>query len=445
MTQPYSLAETIYALSSGAGKGGVAVIRVSGTKAKEIMASLTGLTEIKPRYAYFKALKNRQGETIDHALILYFNAPNSFTGEDVVEFQVHGGATVIKAVFEAIGSFENTRPAERGEFSRRAVVYGKMDLTSAEGLMDLIDATSEQQRKQALVQMEGRLGNMYESWRQSLVHDMAYLEAFIDFPEEDIPPEKMALIDAGIANLCQKIEAHLADERKGERLREGFLIALVGSPNVGKSSLINALSKEEVAIVSDEAGTTRDVVQAHLDIAGFPVILADTAGLRESCQSIEAQGIERAVRKAKTADLILNIQDCATFPNMTPLPDDLKNIPVKTIWNKADLLDKETYQYHKDMFVSATTKEGLGKLSAYLSDFLKENFTPSNTGIITRERYRVALKECLFSLKNALKAEFLELKAEDLRLAGRALGRIVGRIDTDELLDVIFKDFCIGK
>lgn len=439
----YSMNETIYALSSGAGKGGVAVIRVSGNESLHIMQKMTGIQNVKPRYAYFKSLKNSKGEVLDHALILYFQAPNSFTGEDIVEFQVHGGKSVIQSIFETLTTFKNTRPAEAGEFSRRAVVYGKMDLTSAEGLMDLIDAQTELQRKQALVQMEGTLGSKYEEWRKSLVHDMAYLEAFIDFPEEDIPEEKMALIDEGIAALINKIEHHLQDNNRGQRLREGFQIAILGKPNVGKSSLINRLTHKDVAIVSSTAGTTRDVVETYLDMFGFPVQIADTAGLREQAEEIEAEGIQRAVKKAKKADLVLHVCDCANYPSVDELPENLGDVPVKIVWNKIDVTPVE--KKDGEIFISAKTGVGMENLLGEIRAYLEENFLPDTNGVITRERHRIALEDCLFSLKSALNAPDLELKAEDLRLAARGLGKIVGKVETEELLDVVFRDFCIGK
>ncbi|MBQ9090180.1 MAG: tRNA uridine-5-carboxymethylaminomethyl(34) synthesis GTPase MnmE [Alphaproteobacteria bacterium] len=439
----YCLTDTIYALSSGAGKGGVAVIRVSGSNVREICLQMVGLDNPKPRYAYFKPLKGIDGHIIDHALILFFEGPHSFTGEDVVEFQVHGGTGVVSAVFEALSSFTQTRPAERGEFSRRAVVYGKMDLTEAEGLMDLIDAQTEQQRKQALTQMEGKLGSLYENWRKMLIRNMAYLEAFIDFPEEDIPPEKLSLIDEQTKNLIHEIEQHLDDKSKGQRLRNGFQIALVGVPNVGKSSLMNALTNKDIAIVSCIAGTTRDVVEAHLDVAGFPVILADTAGLREQVGEIESEGIRRAVRKAEESDLILYVQDLAHYPHVNHLPTALKHIPTYTIWNKCDMYSD--IQVSDGFLISAKTGFGISQLWEKITDYLKSEFSPDDTGTITRERYRTALNMCLDNLQHALNAVELELKAEDLRLAARSLGRITGRIETDELLDVIFRDFCIGK
>ena len=439
----YCLTDTIYALSSGAGKGGVAVIRVSGTQVRTICRQMAGLEEPKSRYAYFRPLRNQAGEVIDHALVLYFKGPNSFTGEDVIEFQIHGGQCVIAAVYEALSAFQDVRPAERGEFSRRAVVYGKMDLTEAEGLMDLIEAQTEHQRRQALLQMEGGLEHLYENWRSLLVRNMAYLEAFIDFPEEEIPAEKMIVIDEQTRRLITEIESHLNDNGRGQRLRDGFQIALLGVPNVGKSSLMNTLTHKDIAIVSQIAGTTRDVVEAHLDVAGFPIVLADTAGLREKAGEIEAEGIRRAVRKAEESDLILYVQDMAHYPHVDPLPKTLEHIPTYIVWNKKDSYSDIVVE--QGYAVSAKTGQGISDLWDSITSYLKETFTPTRHSAITRERYRVALHDCIKSLKNAIIVSELELKAEDLRLAARALGRITGRIETDELLDVIFRDFCIGK
>lgn len=438
----YCLTDTIYALSSGAGKGGVAVIRVSGSCVKYLIQEIAHIENPIPRYAYFKPLTDKTGAVIDHALVLYFKGPNSFTGEDVVEFQVHGGPSVIDAVFKRLSEFSEVRPAERGEFSRRAVVYGKMDLTAAEGIMDLIDAQTEEQRKQALAQTEGKLGALYERWRKLLVHHMAYLEAFIDFPEEDIPPEKEAQIEKDIQALQAEISAHLDDNERGQRLREGFQIALIGVPNVGKSSLMNALTNKDIAIVTPIAGTTRDVVEAHLDVGGFPVILADTAGLRENAETIEAEGIKRAVRRAEESDLILYIQDIAHYPNVMPLPPELEKIPHKIIWNKCDTQPQIVVE--NGMTISAKTGAGIKTLWEEITADLKDRLTPAQSAI-TRQRYRTALTACADCLRTALLAPDIELKAEDLRLAARHLGRITGRIEADELLDVIFRDFCIGK
>lgn len=437
----YNSSDTIYALSSGAGRGGVAVIRVSGIKVLDVIKHLSGLDNPKSRYAYFCRLSNTSGQALDNALVLYFKGPYSFTGEDVAEFQVHGGRSVINAVMGAIAEVKGCRPAEPGEYSRRAVVNGKMDLTEAEGLMDLINAETELQRAQAYTQMNGVLGQKYEEWRQDLKHHMAYLEAFIDFPEEDIPPEKLERIDTDVRELAQKIAIHLDDEKKGQKLRDGFQIAIVGRPNAGKSSLINALTQKDVAIVSQMAGTTRDVVEAHLDVSGFPVILADTAGLREGAEEIETEGIRRAVKRAEEADLILHVQDGSRYPVMEKLPTSLSGKKVITLWNKVDEMTEIPAGV---LCLSAKTGQGVSALWQLIKDELVDTISTAD-GVITRERYRVALTECAEALNRSLYAPELELKAEDLRMAARALGRITGRIDADELLDVIFRDFCIGK
>ncbi len=436
----YQSGDTIYALASGLGTAGVAVIRVSGPKVLTVLEKLCHLKNPKPNYAYFRPIQS--GDIVlDKGLILYFKAPHSFTGEDVAELQVHGGRAVIHGIQQVLSEIPGLRPAERGEYSRRAVINGKMDLTESEGLLDLVHAETEEQRKQAFAQLGGNLGQLYESWRAQLIHHLAYAEAFIDFPEEEIPPEKELEINNDIQDLIQKISEHLSDNRRGERLREGFHIAILGVPNVGKSSLINALTKREVAIVSQTAGTTRDIVEAHLDVAGFPVILADTAGLRDSNEEIEAEGIRRAVKRAETADLILDIQDASDYPTPKKLPKALDKKKVITLWNKSDLLKKKPTQ--KAHFISAKTGAGITALWDEIKNILTDSFAGGTA--ITRERYRVALNECVAHLQSALSAPALELKTEDLRLAARSLGRITGCIEVDELLDVIFRDFCIGK
>lgn len=438
----YCLTDTIFAPATGAGAAGVAIVRVSGSLARTAAEQLAGLKNPAARYAYFRPIRDKNGELIDKGLVLYFAAPDSFTGEDVVEFQVHGGRSVIRAVLAALGDIDGCRPAERGEFSRRAVLNGKMDLTEAEGLLDLIHAETDRQRVQAAAQMSGALKTLYDAWRDLLKHHMAYLEAFIDFPEEEIPASVLNTLNADVTELARQITTHLNDQRRGQTLRDGFHMALIGPPNAGKSSLINALSQKEAAIVSETAGTTRDVVEVHLDVDGFPVILADTAGLREQADALEAEGIRRAVRQAETADLILNVSDARTYPIPNPLPNGLSGDKVMVVWNKADLAESPPPDA-----VSARTGAGIDALWARLCGVLHDRFCDSAgaTAPVTRERYRVALGEALAALTRAGQVDEIELKAEELRLAARAIGRITGRIETDEVLDVIFRDFCIGK
>lgn len=437
----YCLTDTIFALASGAGSAGVAVIRISGSEVQNILKKITGLSNPTPRHAYFKSICDLTGGILDRGLVLYFNAPDSFTGEDVAELQIHGGRSVIRAVLRVLGDINGCRPAERGEFSRRAVLNGKMDLTQAEGLLDFIHADTDRQREQAFHQLSGDLKNLYESWRGLLIRHMAYLEAFIDFPEEEIPVSVLEGINHDIADLVHRITDYLDDNGRGQKLREGFQIALIGPPNAGKSSLINALTKKDVAIVSAVAGTTRDVVEAHLDVDGFPVILADTAGLREQADMIEAEGIRRAVARAEAADLILNVSDAQKYPNANALPKSVDPKNVIVVWNKADLALLPV----SEMSVSALTGAGIGELWQKIRSVLQDRFDGSNTCALTHERYRVALNEAVQALERSLAIDEIELKAEELRLAARAVGRITGRIENDELLDVIFHQFCIGK
>ena len=435
----YDLNDTIYALASGQGRAGVAVIRVSGKMVLPIIRHMTDIQNPKPRYAHFTAIKE-DDILLDKGLVLYFKAPASWTGEDTAEFHIHGGRAVIEAVLHALSRFPDTRPADHGEFSRRAVLNGKMDLTQAEGLMDLIDADTALQRTQAFSQLQGNLKDLYDTWRALLKHHMAYLEAFIDFPEEEIPPENLQKINADIQDLAQRIAQHLDDNQGGEKVRRGFHILLLGKPNAGKSSLLNKLVQKEVAIVSQTAGTTRDIIETYLEIDGFPVIFSDTAGLRESAEEIEAEGIRRALTKAQDADLILHLSE--TKSPHPPLPAKLSKIPTIRVFTKADLYPTTKT---KALSVSVKTGKGIPALWQQIRDFLHTSVSKCTGHAITRERYRIALTQAQTCLTNALSETELELKAEQLRLANRALGRITGTIQTEELLDVIFKDFCIGK
>lgn len=300
---------TIFAPATASGKAGVAVIRVSGPQALEAVKKMTAIKTPVPRKAMFSEIHTPDGTAVDNGLVLYFPCPNSFTGEDVVEFQTHGGRAIISAVLSGLAQINGFRPAGRGEFTRRAVENGKMDLTAAEGLADLVDAETEQQRKQALRQMGGALAKIYEDWHDRLLHVLAWMEAYIDFPEEEIPENVSADVRGKIAGLMSEIQVHLNDGRRGEKLRDGFQIAIIGAPNAGKSSLMNRLAQRDVAIVSSTAGTTRDIIEVRLDINGYPVIVADTAGLRDTDEEIEAEGVRRAKARAEEADLVLWLSD----------------------------------------------------------------------------------------------------------------------------------------
>lgn len=444
--------QTIYALSTVYGKSGVAVIRVSGAKAKEAVAKLTNLKEksLKPRYAYFTDIKDIVSrETLDKCLLLYFKAPHSFTGEDIVEFQTHGSKAVIVSVLENLSKIPDFRMAEPGEFSRRAFHNGKMDLTEAEGLADLIDSETSEQQKYAMRQMEGGLKNLYDGWREELIKIMAYLEAYIDFPDEDIPQELVDKLLNDVFKLKSAISEHLNTDSIGERLREGFRVVIVGPPNAGKSSLLNTVVNREAAIVSSIAGTTRDAVDVHLDIKGYPVMFTDTAGIREVEEEIEKQGIEIAFRKIADADLVLCLFDASK--DSVQIFDNIKNsFKNKAIYiaNKSDNLTFEQCSELKKqgcVVISAKHKQGIADLMEVIYQQIKERFTANSNLLITRQRYREALAETLDNLERFSFDKEIELSAEDIRLAARGLGKITGRIEVDDILNKIFGSFCIGK
>ena len=444
--------QTIYALSTVYGKSGVAIIRISGAKAKEAVAKLTNLKEksLKPRYAYFTDIKDIVSrETLDKCLLLYFKAPHSFTGEDIVEFQTHGSKAVIASVLENLSKIPDFRMAEPGEFSRRAFHNGKMDLTEAEGLADLIDSETSEQQKYAMRQMEGGLKNLYDGWREELIKIMAYLEAYIDFPDEDIPQEVVDKLLNDVFKLKTAISEHLNTDSIGERLREGFRVVIVGPPNAGKSSLLNTVVNREAAIVSSIAGTTRDAVDVHLDIKGYPVMFTDTAGIREVEEEIEKQGIEIAFRKIADADLVVCLFDASK--DSVQIFDNIKNsFKNKAIYvaNKSDNLTFEQCSELKKqgcVVISAKHKQGIADLMEVIYQQIKERFTANSNLLITRQRYREALVETLDNLERFSFGKEIELSAEDIRLAARALGKITGRIEVDDILNKIFGSFCIGK
>ena len=435
------MSETIFALSSGRGPAGVAVVRVSGNRAGAAASQLAGQPLPTPRVAALRALRDPEtGETIDQSLILWFPAPASFTGEDVAEFHVHGGPAVVSGVLTALGRQEGLRPAEPGEFTRRAFLAGKMDLTQVEGLADLINAETEAQRRQALRQMQGVLTDLYEGWRTRLIRALAYVEADIDFSDEDDVPEHVsAQVRGSIESLSAEISQHLADGSRGERLRDGLSVAIIGKPNAGKSSLLNALAKRDVAIVSNIAGTTRDIIEVHLNLGGYPVTLIDTAGLRETDDPVEAIGVARARARAEAADLRLHL---TPFGEEPALADD-NTLAVVT---KVDLVDGACTGVQDGRFhISVMSGAGLGDLVAHLADWAGKALSGGESVLLTRERHRHALENCRAHLQAALVQPDLVLMAEDMRLAARALGRITGRVDVEDLLDVIFRDFCIGK
>lgn len=444
--------KTIYALSTVFGKSGVAVIRISGSEAKEVIKQMTSLdiNKIKARYAYFIDLKTiKKQETIDKCLLLYFKSPCSFTGEDIVELQIHGSKAVIALVMDNLSQINNFRLAEAGEFSRRAFYNGKMDLTQAEGLADLINSETTEQQKYAMRQMEGNLKNLYSGWREELLKVLVYLEAFIDFPDEEIPQNDVFKLENTVFKLAKDIKNHISSDNIGERLREGFRVTIVGAPNAGKSSLLNTIVNREAAIVSDIAGTTRDAVDVHLDLKGYPVMFTDTAGLREVEDTIEKKGIEIAYHKIEEADLIICLFDALT-DSVQSFDNIKKNFQDKIIYvaNKCDKItaDKqELLEKQGCICISAKYKQGIENLINKITEIIASKFTSNSNLLITRNRYREALKETIENLENFNLHKEIELSAEDIRLASRGLGKITGQIEVDEILDKIFGTFCIGK
>ena len=442
---------TIFALASGLGRAGIAVIRVSGPAAGDALRRLVGRDSLpQPRFAR-RAEFYDDDNSIDRGLIVWFPGPASFTGEDVAELHVHGGPAVIRAICDALAKIPGLRPAEPGEFSRRAFEHGKLDLTEAEGLADLVDAETDAQRRQALRQMEGALGRLYESWRVALVAVLARLEAELDFPDEPDVPQGKAVnaVMPVLAGLEMALATHLTDGARGERLRDGISIAILGPPNAGKSSLLNVLAKRDAAIVSAIAGTTRDVLECHLDLGGYPVVVADTAGLREAGDPIEAEGVRRAKARGAAADLKLVVVEAGgTLQGVAELID--RNTQV--VINKIDLKQANLKLRGVDgggpaiYPVSVKTGDGMPALIEGLTAEVRRRLESAALHpALTRARHRAALEECRAAIARALDSDVPELVAEDARLAARALGRITGRVDVEDVLDVVFREFCIGK
>jgi tRNA modification GTPase len=465
--------DTIFALSSGRPPAAIAVVRVTGPKAKEAIFALAGRVP-KPRCAALVRLKGPHdaradpgtpSEPIDDAVVLWFPGPRSETGEDTAEFQLHGGPAVIAAMLSALGAMEGLRLAEPGEFTRRAFENGKLDLIRVEGLADLIGAETEAQRRQAFRQMKGLLGDRAGLWRQRLTEALALVEAVIDFPDEGVEAEVITPALAIVKELEQEIRDVLADSNRGERLREGLTVAIAGPVNVGKSSILNRLARRPAAIVSPHAGTTRDVIEVHLDLGGFPVTVVDTAGIRDTADPIEEEGVRRARARVKDADLMLWVMD-GSLPDPLFPPTDLLGQgtpPIVLLVNKIDLVAEgmawnerrdagqalvsgDAKVYH----ISAQTGAAFDDLVKGISDFARAFFSGGvELALVTRQRHRTALMSCADALHHALAEGFAsgreDIIAEELRHAARSLGRLVGKVDVEDVLDVIFRDFCIGK
>lgn len=439
--------DTIYALSSAPGRAAVAILRVSGDASKRAVTALSGRPPPAPRLAQLRELTAQvDGEPIDEALVLWFPGPNSYTGENMAEFHVHGGRAVIAAVIGEFAQIPGLRPAEPGEFTRRAFEAGRLDLTAAEGIADLINAETEAQRKLALRQADGVLGRLFESWRAEIIAAQAYLEAAIDFSDEPIPDTVVAESKHKMQRLQKQIAQYLDDQSRGERLRQGLYVTIIGPPNAGKSSLLNELAGRDAAIVSDRAGTTRDVIEVQMDIEGWPVTLADTAGLRESADDIEREGVTRALRRAEAADFKIALFDGAIWPDLDPMTQAQIDDNTLAVLNKADLLTDATDDEKDECYrVSCTTGAGLDAMIGVLCDRLRARYDPGGAPVLTRERHRRALVDCQEALVRYVAVDEPELAAEDLRTAARALGRITGRVDVEEVLGAVFSEFCIGK
>jgi tRNA modification GTPase len=442
---------TIFALSSGPGLSGVAVIRISGKETRKVLKELTGKKLPAPRVASLRKInKINTNELIDEGLILWFPGPDSYTGEDMAEFHVHGSRAVIDQIHKTLSMFENCRIAEPGEFTKIAFQNGKINLLKAESIADLISSETEIQRKQAIKIMSGKSADQFNTWREKLLKILSNIEAKIDFPEENIPDEILIEVKSSAKKIKEEIQNLLNDQKVGERIREGFKIAIVGPTNAGKSSLLNYLSKREVAIVSEVAGTTRDVIETHLNIDGYPVIISDTAGIRESKDEIEKKGIKLALKRADDADLNIVIIEPKSA-DFTGFLTDLVDEKAIFVLNKSDLgVENISFKLKKlgPIIISLKKEKNIDELILAIKDKLKNKFISSKDILITRERHRQHLEQSIYHLQNFEEKEKLEdfdKAAEDLRLATRHLGIIVGKVDVEEILGSIFNDFCIGK
>jgi len=442
---------TIYALSTGPGISGIGVVRISGKETSKVIKLLTGRDVPKPRFATLRKInKINTSELIDEGIILWFPGPESYTGEDMAEIQVHGSKAVIDAIHSSISKIENCRLAEPGEFTKLSFQNGKINLLKAESIADLISSETEIQRQQAIKIMNGKSADQFNFLREKLLKILSHVEAKIDFPDEDLPNDILKEIKKNSDEILINIEKILNDQKVGERIREGFKIAILGPTNAGKSSLLNHLSNRDVAIVSEIAGTTRDVIETHLNIDGYPVIVSDTAGIRESKNEIEKKGIKLSLSRAEEADLKLVVVD-AKHLDFTDVLKGLMDENGILVINKSDLLDGDIdpeIQKLNHVLISIKENLNIAELILKIKNNLKNKFITSDDILITRERHRQHLKQCLDHLKNFNKkneVEDFDKAAEDLRLATRHLGMIVGKVDVEEILGSIFNDFCIGK
>ena len=442
---------TIYALSTGPGVSGVAIIRISGPNASEVIKILTKRNLPTPRLATLRKINNFEtSELIDEGIIIWFPGPKSYTGEDMAEIHIHGGKAVVLAVQKEISKVKNCRLAEPGEFTKIAFQNGKINLLKAESIADLISAETEIQRSQAIKIMNGKSSEKFDQLREKLLKNLSFIEAKIDFPEEDLPEENLKIIKRDTFEVLKEIEKILNDQKVGETIRDGFKIAIVGPTNAGKSSLLNHLSNREVAIVSEIAGTTRDIIETHFNLDGYPVIISDTAGIRDSKDEIENKGIKLSLKKAENADLKLVVVDAKTVDFKGFLDDLLQNNAILVI-NKSDILVNELdprLSKFNHVLISLKENKNIDKLISKIKDNLKNKFISEEDILITRARHRQHLQQCVAHLKNFSnkndKKDF-DKAAEDLRLATRHLGMIVGKVDVEEILGSIFNDFCIGK
>jgi tRNA modification GTPase len=435
--------DTIYAVSTAPGRAAIAVVRVSGPQASVALTHICRGALPAARKAALRLVRDRDGQVIDQALVLWFPRPSSETGEDVAEIQIHGGRAVVEGTLDALSALAGLRAAEPGEFTRRAVENGKLDLTRAEALADLIDAETPAQRRQALNQYEGALAQLYEDWRARLIAALAWAEAAIDFSEEELPDDLEARLHAPVEALLCEMTQHLDDARRGEIVREGLFLTIIGAPNAGKSSLVNALARRDIAIVSETPGTTRDVIETRLDLGGYVVHLADTAGLRETTDAIEREGVRRALARADSSDMTLLVLDGTAEQPFAGIAEQALARASITVWNKCDLPWPAP---REGLRISARTGEGLDTVLQTLRDRVRDRLErPRESASLTRVRHRAGVASAAEALARALAQTESELAAEDLRIALRAIGRLTGRVDIEELLDVVFRDFCIGK